>query len=79
MREQAAERQREYTVGDLVDEYIKEVLSKPKRGGEAARLLRRDFVPLFGSKPAIEFTRRELQDELIRPTLIQHPRKARSQ
>ena len=41
-------------------------LSKQKRGAESARLLRRDFVPLFGSKPAIELTRRELQDELIR-------------
>jgi hypothetical protein len=48
MRERAAERQREYTVGDLVEEYIKEALSKQKRGAESARLLRRDFIPLFG-------------------------------
>ena len=76
LRERASERQREYTVGDLVEEYIKEALSKQKRGAESARLLRRDFVPLFGGKPAIELTRRELQDELIRPTLLKHPRKA---
>lgn len=47
-----------------------------KRGAESARLLRRDFLPLFGSRPAIQLTRRELQDELIRPTLLKHPRKA---
>ena len=76
MRERAAERQREYTVGDLVEEYIKEALSKQKRGAESARLLRRDFIPLFGTKPAIQLSRRELQDELIRPTLLKHPRKA---
>lgn len=76
MREREAERQREYTVGDLAEEYIKEALSKQKRGAESARLLRRDFVSLFGSKPASELTRRELQDELIRPTLLKHPRKA---
>jgi len=76
MREREAERQREYTVGDLIEEYIKEALSKQKRGAESARLLRRDFVSLLGSKPAIELTRRELQDELIRPTLLKHPRKA---
>jgi integrase len=76
MREREAERQREYTVADLVEEYIKEALSKQKRGAESARLLRRDFVPLFSRKPAIELTRRELQDELIRPTLLKHPRKA---
>jgi integrase len=76
MREGEADRQREYTVGDLVEEYIKEALSKQKRGAESARLLRRDFVPLVGSEPAIQLTRRELQDELIRPTLLRHPRKA---
>ena len=76
MREREAERQREYTVGDLVEEYIEEGLSKQKRGAESARLLRRDVIPLFGNKPAIELTRRELQDELIRPTLLKHPRKA---
>jgi hypothetical protein len=69
-------RAREYTAADLVEDYIKEALSKQKRGAESARLLRRDFVPLFGSKPARELTRRELQDELIRPTLLRHPRKA---
>ena len=75
-RERMAERQRGYTVGDLVEEYIKEVLALQKRGSEAARLLRRDFVSLFGNRPAIQLTRHELQDELIRPTLIRHPRKA---
>lgn len=75
-REREAERQAAYTVGDLVEEYVKEALSRQKRGAESARLLRRDFVPLFGTRPAVELTRRELQDELIRPTLAQHPRKA---
>lgn len=76
MQERAVERQREFTVCDLVEEYIKEALLKQKRGTESARLLRRDFVPLFADKPAIQLTRRELQDELIRPTLLKHPRKA---
>lgn len=76
LREREAEHQAAYMVGDLVEEYIKEALSRQKRGAESARLLRRDFVSLFGSRPAIELTRRELQDELIRPTLAQHPRKA---
>lgn len=75
-RERLAERQGAYTVTDLVEEYIKEALSLQKRGAESARLLRRDFLPLFGSRPAIQLTRRELQDELIRPTLLKHPRKA---
>jgi integrase len=76
VRERIAERQGAYTVGDLVEEYIKEALSLQKRGAESARLLRRDFVSLFGTRPAMQLTRRELQDELIRPTLIKHPRKA---
>src|SRR3972149_5803504 len=50
-RERAAERQGAYTIGDLVEGYIKEALSKQKRGAESARLLRRDFIPLFGAKP----------------------------
>lgn len=52
MRERAAERQREYTVGDIVEEYIKKALAKQKRGAESSRLLRRGFVPLFGTEPA---------------------------
>jgi integrase len=59
-----------------VEDYIKEALSKQKRGAESERLLQRDFIPLFGTKPAIQLSRRELQDELIRPTLLKHPRKA---
>jgi hypothetical protein len=48
-----------------VEEYIKEALSRQKRGAESARLLRRDFLPLFGSKPAIQLTRRELEFQRI--------------
>jgi integrase len=74
--ERIAKRQATYTVGDLVDEYIEEVLSKQKRGAEGARLLRKDFVPVFGTRSALQLTRRELQDELIRPKLLKHPRTA---
>jgi integrase len=76
VRERRAEQQRAYTVSNLIEEYIEEALSLQKRGAESARLLRRDFLPLLGSRPAIQLTRRELQDELIRPTLLKHPRKA---
>ena len=72
-RERVAQR---YTVNDLVDEYVKEALSKQKRGAEAERLLRKYFLPVFDGKSAIELTRRELQDELIRPKMLKHPRTA---
>src|SRR5690349_10685998 len=72
-RERVAQR---YTVNDLVDDYVKEALSKQKRGAEAERLLRKYFLPVFDGKPAIELTRRELQDELIRPKMLKHPRTA---
>ena len=72
-RERVAQR---YTVNDLVDEYVKEALSKQKRGAEAERLLRKYFLPVFDGKSAIELTRRELQDELIRPKMLRHPRTA---
>lgn len=65
-----------YTVNDLVDDYVKEALSKQKRGAEAERLLRKYFLPVFDGKPATELTRRELQDELIRPKMLKHPRTA---
>ena len=65
-----------YTVNDLVDDYVKEALSKQKRGAEAERLLRKYFLPVFDGKPATELTRRELQDELIRPKMLEHPRTA---
>lgn len=72
-RERVAQR---YTVNDLVDDYVKEALSKQKRGAEAERLLRKYFLPVFDGKPAIELTRRELQEELIRPKMLKHPRTA---
>ena len=75
-RERATQRQSGYTVNDLVDEYVREALSKQKRGVEAERLLRKDFLAVFDGKPAIALTRRELQDELIRPKILKHPRTA---
>jgi integrase len=75
-QERIAQRQKTYAVEDLVEEYVKEALAKQKRGAEAERLLRKDFLPIFGSRPAVELTRRELQDELIRPKLLKHPRTA---
>ncbi len=75
-RDRVKQRETVYAVEDLVEEYIKEVLAKQKRGAESARLLRKDFVPVFGSRPAPKLTRRELQDELIRPTMLKYPRKA---
>jgi integrase len=76
IQERVAQKRATYTVADVVDEYIREALALQKRGADAAQLLRRDFVPLFGSRPAIQLTRRELQDELIRPTMLKYPRKA---
>ena len=75
-RERIAQRQATYTVADLAEQYIKEVLAIQKRGREAERLLRRDFLPVFGTKPALQLSRRELQDELIRPKMLKHPRTA---
>lgn len=75
-RERLAERQGAYTVENLVDEYVREVLSKQKRGAEAERLLRKDFLTVFAGRPAGQLTRRELQDELIRPKMLKYPRTA---
>ena len=75
-RERIAQKQATYTVTDLVEQYIKEVLVIQKRGREAERLLRRDFLPVFGTKPVLQLSRRELQDELIRPKMLKHPRTA---
>ena len=44
-RERAAQKQANYTVTDLVEEYIREVLATQKRGREAERLLRRISCP----------------------------------
>jgi len=75
-RERIARKQATYTVADLVEQYVKEVLLIQKRGKEAERLLRRDFLPVFGTKPVLQLSRRELQDELIRPKMLKHPRTA---
>jgi hypothetical protein len=73
-RKRIEERQPAYTVEDLIDEYIEEVLSKQKRGPESARILRHDLLSVLGSRPAVEITRRELQDEVIRPKMAKAPR-----
>ena len=75
-RERIAEKEATYTVTDLVEQYIKEVLATQKRGREAERLLRKDFLSVFGTKPVLQLSRRELQDELIRPKMLRHPRTA---
>ncbi len=75
-RARVAQRQAAYTLEDLVNEYIKEELKGQKRGAESARLLRQDLLPVLGHRPALQITRRELQDEVIRPRLAKAPRVA---
>lgn len=62
------------TVEKLVEDFVAEKLSKQKRGAEGARLMRRDLLPKLGDRAAAGLTRRELQDEVIRPMLKRAPR-----
>ncbi|KQR90192.1 hypothetical protein ASG35_02995 [Burkholderia sp. Leaf177] len=71
-----AKRATSYTVEDLVNDYIVENLEKQKKGAEGVRLLQRELVPKLGARPAAAVTRRELQDEVIRPTMARAPRVA---
>ena len=59
-----------------INEYIDEVLKGQKRGAESTRILGQDLLPVLGQRPAIQITRRELQDEVIRPKMAKAPRVA---
>ena len=74
--ERIARRQANYTLEDLVNQYINDVLDNQKRGAESARILRRDLLPVLGSRPALQITRRELQDQVMRPKMAKAPRVA---
>lgn len=76
VRARDATRATAYTVADLIEHYIAEDLGKQKRGVESERILRREFLPKLGARPAAAVTRRELQDEVIRPTMVRAPRVA---
>ncbi len=69
-----ATRQVGYLIAHMVEDYINEVLSKQKRGGESARLLRKEFVPKVGMRPATEVPRRELYNRVIEPMMRRAPR-----
>ena len=75
-RERLAQRQAAYTLEDMVEEYIKDVLNHQKRGAESTRILRRDVVPVLGHRPAVQITRRELQEQVMRPRMAKAPRVA---
>lgn len=75
-RERAAQRQAAYTIEDMANEYIEEALKGQKRGAEGARILRQDLLPVLGHRPVLQVTRRELQDEVIRPKMAKAPRVA---
>lgn len=68
-----AEKLGRYTVDKRVEDYISDRLSRQKRGKEGARLLRRELLSIFRDRPAAAVTRRELQDEVIRPILNRAP------
>ena len=74
--ERSLRKQATYTVADLVEEYITEALATQKRGAESERLLRKDFLPVFGSRAASDVSRRALLDDLIRPKMLRYPRTA---
>lgn len=73
-RQREAEKLASYTVEKLVEDFVTEKLDAQKRGAEGARLLRRDLLPKLGDRAATALTRRELQDEVIRPMLKRAPR-----
>jgi len=73
-RQREAEKLASYTVEKLVEDFVAEKLDAQKRGAEGARLLRRDLLPKLGDRAATALTRRELQDEVIRPMLKRAPR-----
>ena len=75
-RERAAQRQAAYTLEDMVNEYIEEALKSQKRGSESTRILRQDLLPVLGHRPALQVTRRELQDDVLRPKMAKAPRVA---
>jgi hypothetical protein len=75
-RAREAVRVSSYTVADLVEHYVAEDLGKQKRGSEGERILRRELLPKLGARSAAALTRRELQDEVIRPTMARAPRVA---
>lgn len=75
-RERLAQRHSVYTLEKMVTEYIEEVLKSQKRGAESARILRQDLLPVLGHRQAQQITRRELQDEVIRPKMAKAPRVA---
>lgn len=76
VRAREARRSAAYTVADLIEDYIAEDLGKQKRGDEGERILRRELLPKLGHRPAAAVTRRELQEEVIRPTMARAPRVA---
>lgn len=76
MRVREATRISTYTVADLIEHYVAEDLEKQKRGSEGERILRRELLPKLGARPAAAVTRRELQDEVIRPAMARAPRVA---
>jgi len=74
--QRAAARKGAYTVKQLIEEYVDEHLSRQVRGGESERVLRYDLLPKLGDRPAADVTRRELQDQVIRPVMLRAPRVA---
>jgi hypothetical protein len=73
-RKREAEKLASYAVENMVEGFIDEKLSKQKTGAEGARLSRHDLLPRLGDRAAAGLTRRELQEEVIRPMLKRAPR-----
>ena len=65
-----------YTVAKMVGEYVEEKLSKLKRGDESERLLTREFLPKMGKRSAVDISRKELLEQIIRPVMLRAPRVA---
>lgn len=73
--ERAERNQVGYTFQDLVTDYVKEVLSRQKRGSESERVLR-EAVDKIGTQSASGITRRILLTDVVRPAMTRAPRVA---
>lgn len=71
-----AKRALSYTVAALVEDEARERLAKLKRGDEMERLLRRELVAKVGAVPAVDLTRQDLREKVLRPLSARAPRLA---
>ena len=73
LQRRAAQRERENNFATVAEDFIRDKLPGERKGREVERDIRREFIPIWGSRPITQITARDVRDVIRAKALTAKP------